>query len=207
MIKSSTIQHVASAALLLAIASAPALAQGDAAAGQAKAAACIACHGADGNSTNPIWPKIAGQHAKYIAKQLADFKDGSARADATMAGMVAALSEQDMLDIAAFYAGQSRSGGFASEARAVAGEKLYRGGDPRRGLPSCTGCHGPAGAGDPLGGFPSLGGQHAAYTEKQLKDFRAGRRANDDSAMMREVVRWLTDDEIAALAEFVGALH
>ncbi|HSS63934.1 MAG TPA: c-type cytochrome [Gammaproteobacteria bacterium] len=181
-------------------------AAGDAAAGQAKAAVCAACHGADGNSTNPEWPKVAGQHPKYVEKQLRDFKAGR-RLNAMMTGMVAPLSEQDMADLAAFYAGKARTGGFASESRVALGEKIYRGGNAKSGVPACMGCHGPAGAGDPLGGIPALSGQHAKYVAIQLHAFREGERSNDPKAMMRDVARWMTKDEIEAVSEYIAGLH
>ena len=182
-------------------------AKGDAAAGQAKAAICAACHGADGNSTNPLWPKLAGQHAKYIAKQVRDIKAGITRTSAVMAPMVGNLSDQDIDDIAAYFATQSRTGGFASEGRAALGEKIYRGGNSATGLPACMSCHGPRGAGNPLGGIPSVSGQHAQYAHKQLEDFRADFRSNDPNRMMRDVVRFLTLKEMAAVSEYMAGLY
>jgi len=126
----------------------PASAAGDAAAGQAKAAACASCHGADGNSANPDWPKLAGQHDKYLAKQLADFKAGN-RKNAMMAPMAAGLSEQDMADIAAFFSSQTLSGGKSDPKLVDAGEKLYRGGNATTGVAACMACHGPSGMGNP----------------------------------------------------------
>lgn len=183
-----------------------AYAAGDPAAGKTKSATCAACHNADGNSTNPEWPKLAGQNARYLEKQLRDFKSG-ARKNEIMAGIVAPLSEQDMADLSAFFASMSRSGGFASEARLQTGEKIYRGGNPESKVPACMACHGPAGAGDPLGGIPSLSGQHAKYTATQLNAFRDGARSNDDKAMMRDVARWMTMEEIDAVAEYIAGLH
>ena len=181
-------------------------AAGDASAGEAKSTTCMACHGADGNSTNPEWPKIAAQHEKYIDKQLNDYKAGR-RVNAVMLGMVAALSPQDMADLAAFYATKIRTGGFASESRAALGEKIYRGGNAKTGVPACMSCHGPSGAGDPLGGIPSLSGQHAKYIATQLYAFRDGERANDPKSMMRDAARWMSKEEIEAVAEYVAGLH
>ena len=181
--------------------------QGDPAAGKAKAATCVACHGTDGNSVNPEWPKIAGQHAAYIAKQLKDFKAGKQRNNALMTGMVAGLSEQDMNDLGAFYASASMSGGFAEESLVKLGEKLYRGGNSASGVPACMSCHGPAGAGDPRAGFPRLGGQHATYTRAQLESFRTEARSNDAKRMMRDIALKLTPAEMAAVATYISGLH
>ena len=182
-------------------------AAGDPDAGKTKAAACVACHGPDGNSLNPEWPKLAGQHPGYTIKQLEEFQAGETRRDQMMAPMIAGLNEQDLEDLAAFYAKQPRSGGFASEERAALGEKLYRGGNLRTGVAACMGCHGPQGLGDPLAGFPSLAGQHAAYVVMQLRAFRSGERSNDSNRMMRDVVRWMSDEEMLAVAEYIAGLH
>lgn len=197
---------ITAAVIFIALAAGRVHAAGDVAAGEKKAAACAACHGADGNSTNPDWPKLAGQHASYTKKQLMDFKAGR-RQNAMMAGMVAPLSEQDMEDIAAYYAAQPRSGGFASEERIALGEKIFRGGNARSGVPACMACHGPAGVGDPMAVFPELSGQHAKYVATQLNAFREGQRTNDPKAMMRDVARWMTKEEIQAVAEYVSGLH
>ena len=180
---------------------------GDPAAGQAKAAACAACHNADGNSTNPEWPKLAGQNAKYTFKQLMDFKAQETRKNAIMYPLANALSEQDMADIAAFFATQNRTGGYVSEEKLALGQKIFRGGNLETGVPACAGCHGPDGRGDPSGGIPSVAGQHAAYSALQLKQFRAGERGNDTNGMMRGSARWLSDDEITAVSEYMAGLH
>lgn len=195
------------AAVTLVASAGPVLGAGDVAAGKAKSAACAACHGPDGNSTNLEWPKLAGQHAAYVAKQLADFKAGEQRSNAVMAGIVAGLSEQDMLDLAAYYAIQASTGGFASEARAEFGERIYRAGNAETGVAACTACHGPRGTGDPRGGFPILAGQHASYTAAQLRAFRSMQRANDANGMMRGVARWMSDEEIEAVSEYIAGLH
>ncbi len=182
-------------------------AAGDPAAGQTKAATCTACHGPNGVSTNPEWPNIAGQHARYIAKQLADYKAGTDRNNALMAGMVAPLSEQDMADLAAWFSSQQRQGGTASAELAEAGMKLYRGGNTETGVPACAGCHGPRGAGDPNGGIPALAGQHATYIKGQLKAFHAAERKNDLNGMMRGTVRWMTDAEMDAVAAYIQGLY
>ncbi len=180
---------------------------GDAAAGKAKAQACAACHGADGNSTNPEWPSLAGQHASYISKQLADFKAGETRTDPVMAGQVAPLSPEDMANIGAYFATLTPAGGFVSEERRALGERIYRGGNQESGVPACLACHGPSGAGDPMAAVPMLSGQRANYTVKQLNAFRGKSRSNDRLSTMRDASRWLSDDEIRALAEYVAGLH
>ncbi len=180
---------------------------GDPSAGQTKAATCTACHGANGVSTNPEWPNIAGQHARYIAKQLADYKAGTERNNAVMAGMVAALSETDMADLAAWFSTQAPAAGTADAALAEAGQRLFRGGNPETGVPACAGCHGPRGAGDPNGGIPRLAGQHADYTKAQLQAFHARDRQNDLNGMMRGTVRWMTDEEMDAVAAYIQGLY
>ncbi|WP_456373664.1 c-type cytochrome [Thiolapillus sp.] len=181
-------------------------AAGDAGAGKTKSAACAACHGADGNSgVNPLWPKLAGQHPKYIKKQLHDFKAGK-RKDGTMAPMAAPLKDQDIEDLAAYFSSQTRKIGTAAEDKVALGEKLYRAGSSN-GAPACSGCHGPAGAGNAAANFPSLSGQGAAYVAKQLKDFRSGARSNDMNGMMAGVASKLTDADIEAVSQYVQGLH
>ena len=183
------------------------LAAGDPAAGEAKAALCTACHGPAGNSVNPEWPKLAGQHAKYTAKQIHDFKEGVTRNDALMAPMIAGLSDQDIEDIAAYYASQSSTGGFTSQEMHALGERIYRGGNKESGVPACIACHGPRGFGNGPAGFPRLAGQHATYTAKQLEDWRTGIRTNDSSEMMADAVRYLTPTEAKAVSEYIAGLH
>ena len=182
------------------------LAQGDAAAGQAKSALCGSCHGADGNSPLAMNPKLAGQSAKYMVKQLQDFKSG-ARPGATMAAMVLSLSDQDMEDIAAWYSSQQPTIQGADPASVELAESLYRAGNSDIAVAACSACHSPTGKGNAPAGFPALSGQHAEYTLQQLKDFRSGVRQNDGSAMMRTVVERLTDKELEALASYVSGLN
>ena len=183
------------------------VAAGNAEEGKAKAISCGGCHGADGNSANPSWPKLAGQHAGYTAKQLADFKAGNKRSDPLMAGQVASLSSQDMADIAAYFAKQTGSQGAASKELAAAGAKLYRGGNKKKGVAACIACHGPTGAGNPAANFPKLSGQHAAYVEKAMKDFRSGSRTNDMNKMMQNIAEKMSDKEIKAVASYISGLH
>ena len=181
-------------------------AAGNAAAGKNKSAVCAGCHGVDGNSAAPNFPKLASLDAQYTAKQLAEFKSG-ARKDPTMAGMAAGLSKKDMDDLGAYYASQKRSTGAAS-ARADAlkkAERLYRGGDAKNGISACMSCHGPAGTGVPPR-FPAVSGQHAVYSQKQLFDFKSGTRSNDSEVMTRIAFR-LSEAEIKAVAEYMAGLH
>ena len=171
-------------------------AQGDPAAG----------HGVDGNSDLSVNPKIAGQNYNYIVKQLQDYKSG-ARANATMSAMVAALSEQDMMDIAAWFSSQEVLLLGANVETLELGERIYRAGVKELSVAACSACHSPTGGGNGPAGFPSLSGQHPEYTLMQLKAFRAGERQNDSSAMMRSVVERLTDAELSALANYVSGLH
>jgi len=184
----------------------PAHAAGDVEAGKTKSAMCAACHGPDGNSAAPNFPKLAGQHADYVAKQLKEFKSGE-RTDATMNGMAAALSEQDMADIAAFYAAQKGTIGTAAEDKVALGEAIYRAGNSASGVAACAACHGPTGTGNPMAKFPSLNGQHADYTVVQLKNFRGKTRNNDAGSMMRGVAKMMSDEEIDAVAQYIQGLH
>lgn len=181
-------------------------------AGKTKAAeVCAACHGADGNSTNPAWPKLAGQHAGYLAKQLADFKPNAKgvtqRPNAVMAGIVAGLSAEDSANVAAYFASLPRQRGLTEPAQLALGERVYRAGNKASGVPACMACHGPNGAGNPAAHFPAVSGQHAAYTTATLKEFRAGTRANDPNEMMRGATHALTDAELQAVAEYMAGLY
>ncbi|MDH5395096.1 MAG: cytochrome c4 [Gammaproteobacteria bacterium] len=183
------------------------VAAGNADAGKAKAANCAGCHGVNGNSTNPAWPKLAGQHADYISKQLADFKAGKQRMEPLMVAQVANLTPEDMADLGAYFAKQTGSQGGTDEKLMSAGEKLYRGGDKKKGIAACIACHGPTGAGNPAAKFPKLSGQHAAYVEKAMNDFRSGARTNDMNKMMQNVAEKMSDKEIKAVASYISGLH
>ena len=182
-------------------------AAGDTQAGKAKAQVCAACHGVDGNSVNPEWPNLAGQHARYISKQLADFQAGEKRINAVMAQQVASLSAEDIANLAAYFATLTPAGGFTSEERLPLGQRIYRGGNQDSGVPACIACHGPNGAGDPMAGVPALSGQRVNYTVNQLKAFRAEARANDRDRTMRATSRWLSDEDILAVSEYLAGLH
>ena len=179
---------------------------GDPARGQQLSEACVACHGADGNSVNPEWPKIAGQHADYIYKQLMDYKSGR-RENALMAGQVANLDEQDMRDLGAYFARQQMSPGTADESVAERGERIYRGGIPAAGVAACTACHGATGSGNPAALFPRVAGQHAKYNSDQLRYFRSAQRANDNGRMMRNLASKMSDADIQAVAEYMAGLR
>jgi cytochrome c553 len=167
-------------------------------------AVCTSCHGADGNSGVPIYPKLAQQHPEYIAKQLGEYKSGK-RANAIMSGLAASLSEDDARNIGAFLASKTAKPGFAKDKDlATLGEKIYRGGIADRQIPACAGCHSPTGAGIPSQ-YPRLSGQHAEYTTSQLTQFRDGVRLN--SLQMGQVAAKLNDKEIKALADYIAGLN
>lgn len=178
---------------------------GNAEAGKTKSATCAACHGADGNSVNPEWPKLAGQHPSYIAKQLANFKE-DARVNPSMSPMAKPLSEQDMADLAAYFSSQAAKPGEADQTKVALGEQVYKGGNNATGVAACAACHGPTGAGNPASNFPSLNGQHATYIKNQLTAFRTGARANDAGKMMRNVAAAMSDAEMDAVAEYIAGL-
>ena len=183
-------------------------AAGDPEAGKTKAAACGGCHGLDGNSMVPTFPKMAGQGEKYIAKQLNDFKANTTRKNDIMLGMAAALSEQDMADIGAFYASQKLAGPApADQDKAALGKQIYKGGDLTTGIPACQACHGPKGGGVAGSGYPQVGGQYVDYTLAQLKGFRDGTRTNDDKELMRSIIKDMTDEQLEAVANYIATLH
>jgi cytochrome c553 len=182
-------------------------AAGDATAGQAKAAVCGACHGPDGNSMAPNFPKLAGQGERYLNKQLHDIKSGK-RTVLEMTGLLTNLSDQDLADLSAYFASQKGSIGAADPKLVARGEELFRGGKLDQGMPACTGCHSPNGAGNAAAGFPHLGGQHAQYAAKQLTDFREGNRTNDgDTKMMQSVASKLSNKDIEAVSSYIQGLH
>ncbi len=189
--------------------------------GATKAAACAACHGLDGNATDPsLYPRIAGQSERYVARQLALFKGGE-RVNAIMQPYAAPLSAEDMRDIGAYYATQKSGAGIADDT-AIAegpnkgmkfyevGQKLYRSGDAGRGIPACMACHGPAGAGNPGPAYPHVGGQQAWYTARRLQEYRTGTTTERDGALfhiMSSVAKPLTDEEIQSLSSYMQGLH
>lgn len=178
---------------------------GDAVAGKAKAATCGACHGADGNSLAPNFPKIAGQGERYLVKQITDIKNGD-RQVPEMTGFVMGLSETDIADISAYFAGQTAGGGAADPALVEAGKRIFLAGNEATGVPACIACHSADGKGITAAGFPRVAGQHAAYTEKQLKDFYSAKRTNDASNVMRDIASRMHMDEIKAVSSYIQGL-
>ncbi len=176
----------------------------DLAKGQALAATCMACHSADGSRGAPANPILQGQHPEYLVKQLSEFKAGK-RKNAIMQGFAATLSDDDMKNVAAFYAAKAAKPGAATNKDTVAlGERIWRGGLLNKGVAACAGCHGPNGAGMPVQ-YPRMSGQHAEYTEAQLTSFRSGARGNN--AQMMAIAGKLNDAEIKAVADYVAGLR
>jgi cytochrome c553 len=182
-------------------------AAGDPVAGKAASASCAACHGVDGNSANPEWPKLAGQHQGYLIQQLVYFGDGE-RDNAIMKGMAANLSDEDRANLSAYYSGQKVSYGTADPELVELGERIYRGGNSESGVAPCMGCHGPKGAGNPDANYPALRGQHAKYVENQLHGFAEGNRVNENSIKMMQIIASrMTNKEIRAVASYIQGLH
>ena len=180
---------------------------GDAAAGKAKSAACGGCHGFDGNSSISAYPKLAGQNEAYMVSQIKAFKANTDRQNAIMLGMAAGLSDEDAADIGAYFQAQSVKEAAPFDAdKAAAGRELYKGGDLQKGIPACQACHGPNGAGTAGIGYPQLGGQYVDYTLAQLKAFKEGTRKNDDKMLMRSIVEKLSDEEMAAVSNYIASL-
>ena len=192
-------------------------AKGDVESGAAKVAACASCHGNDGNSVVPVWPKLAGIGEKYIFQQLLLIKNKE-RVIVEMTGLLDASTEQDLWDMAAYYNKQGRSLSGAEEIKLVnvsdpsealaMGERVYRAGNLKSGVAACTGCHAPSGSGNGPAGYPALGGQHADYIEKQLLAYRRGeRRSGANAQIMQGVAQYLSDDEIKAVANYIAGLN
>jgi cytochrome c553 len=196
---------------------------GDVKAGAAKAGTCAACHGLDGNPTDPQYPRLAGQGERYIAQQIAHFKSGerSTGMAAVMKPFADALTAQDARDLGAYYATQKPGAGIADDTLVTSGtykdmkffeigQKLYRNGDKARDLPACMACHGPAGAGNPGPAYPALAGQQSAYVQRRLEEYRAGTTTLKDPAqfhIMSSIAGKLTDEEIGALSSYLQGLH
>lgn len=180
---------------------------GDAEAGKTKSAACGGCHGFDGNSPIPTYPKLAGQNEAYIAKQVKDFKADDTRKNEIMKGMVASLSDEDTADIGAYFQAQSVSQAAAfDDSKIAAGRDIYKGGNLQTGVPACQACHGPTGAGVAGIGYPQVGGQYVEYTLAQLKAFKDGSRSNDDKQLMRSIVEKMSDEDLVAVANYMASL-
>ena len=199
--------------IALGVMSQAAMAAGDAAAGKAKTAACAACHGPDGNSAAPTFPKLAGQGERYVIKQLQDIKS-KVRPVPAMMGLLDNFNDKDFADMAAYFATQKGSVNQAKKDLLTKGEQIYRAGVKDRGIPACTACHSPSGSGNAPAGFPRLSGQHADYIATQLKAYRAaadgdaaGRSNDGDTKPMRTIAAYLTDSEIAAVSSYISGLH
>lgn len=192
--------------LALSVLPTSAQAAGSVEAGQAKAIVCAACHGVDGNSLNPEWPSIAGQNEAYLVRILQAFRKGE-RSNVLMSAQATALTDQEIADLAAFFASRPLQGKTADPKLATAGERLFRGGNKETGVAACIACHGPAGAGNGPAGYPVVGSQHAAYTAAQLKAYRAGERTSDLNQMMRNTAARLTDAEIEAVSSYLQGLR
>jgi cytochrome c553 len=183
-----------------------ALGDGSAEKGESKSTACIACHGPNGNSVNPEWPSLAGQNQAYVHKQLQAFK-GGARKNPLMTPMAQGLSDEDMADLGAYFAAQKPAGLEADPGKLAVGQRVYRSGDPKNGVPACAACHGPAGDGNAPAAYPALRGQYATYVAAQLRNYRAGTRQTDANQMMRTVASTMTDEQIDAVASYVQGLR
>lgn len=195
-----------SAAIYAATATTPQLV-GNAEAGKEKSAVCAACHGPDGNSLAPLWPKLAGQHENYLVQQAQAFKVGT-RSEPTMSPMAAPLSDQDIADLAAYFATQTRQPGTAGEQAMPVGQKIYRGGNKATGLPACIGCHGPTGTGNPAANYPSINGQQVDYVKKQLGDYKSGVRGKEGKGIiMREIAAKMTPEDMQAVTDYMAGLH
>lgn len=171
--------------------------------GQEKSAICAGCHGAQGNSMNPDWPSLAGQHANYLAKQIHDYKNAQTRQAALMTPMVAGLTDQDITDLAAFYASLPRTSGNTPEKLLSHGEQLYRSGDLNKHITACIACHGPQGKGNAQAGFPVLSGQQPAYTIQQLEAFKNKTRTNDLNSIMQDISARMDHDDMEAVAYYL----
>lgn len=192
--------------LLFIIGTGPALAGADPQAGKDTAIICIGCHNRDGNSTNPAYPKLAGQGEAYLIKQLTDFKAGT-REEQHMSSMVEAIEKKDIPNLAAYFGGQQRTPSLIDKTRAKRGKPIYHNGLDKKGVSACDGCHGADGRGNPAIRFPALAGQHPDYIIKMLKAFRSGERKNDPGEMMRNIAVNLTDEEIEAVAHYAAGLN
>lgn len=181
---------------------------GSAEAGKVKSITCGACHGPDGNSVNPQWPSIAGQHPAYIVAQLKAFKNGS-RTEPLMLGQSMMLSDQDMRDLAAYFSQlQTATKVIADPQTLDHGQRLYRGGNRDNRTPACIACHGPNGRGNPAASYPSLKGQYSVYIAKQLRDYANGARRSDGTTrVMRDIASRLSEEDIVAVSSYVQGLQ
>ncbi|MCG2635353.1 MAG: cytochrome c4 [Gammaproteobacteria bacterium] len=181
-------------------------AEGDPQAGQDKSMVCASCHGADGNSTSPLWPKLAGQNGAYLMSQIKAFREGT-RKDPSMAPMVASLSAADIADLASYFESQTGHSGSGDISTEAAGRRLYRAGDAAQGVPACMSCHGPAGEGNGPAGWPALAGQHPDYLVKQLQAYKSGSRSGGQGGMMAVITKGLSEDDMVAVARYINLLQ
>lgn len=182
---------------------------GDILKGKEKSVSCVACHGADGISVNPVWPKLAGQHAKYLETQLYEFQKGAdgLRNNAVMYGIALTLTDEDIEDISAYYASLDKTIGLTDDEYLNIGQSLYRGGNMEYKIQACIACHGPNGQGNSLAGIPSLSGQHSEYIYQQLKNFQSSDRSNDYNKMMRNIAERMSDEEMKSVASYIEGLY
>ena len=177
--------------------------------GKEKSVTCVVCHGQDGVSVNPLWPKLAGQHASYLKSQLYEFQKGpnGNRNNAIMYGISVVLSEEDIDDISAYYASLETSIGTTADEYLIKGQNIYRGGNMEYKIQACISCHGPNGQGNNPAAIPALSGQHAQYIYQQLKNFQLKNRANDMNKMMRNTVHRMSEEEMKAVAQYIQGLY
>jgi cytochrome c553 len=194
--------------LVAAAVNADPIVEGSAESGKARSVTCAACHGADGNSANPAWPSLAGQNAPYILKQLEAYRSGS-RTDPLMTSQAMPLSEQEMRDLAVYFAAQTPAAKAVASPESVnKGESLYQGGDAENRVAACLACHGPTGRGNPAAAYPMLKGQHATYTATQLRNYASGQRKSDGpTRVMRDIAGRLNEDDIVAVASYIQGLQ
>ncbi len=205
MIRLKTIKNLFYSLILLPLLSVA----GDIENGKLKSASCAACHGDNGVSANPVWPKLAGQNAKYLASQLYEFRKGSDgnRNNAVMYGIAAVLSDDDIEDLSAYYESLDKSIGTVNDDYLIQGQNMYRGGNLEYNIQACMACHGPNGQGNSLAGIPMLSGQHSEYIYSQLKNFQNDKRSNDHNKMMRNIVSRMSDKEMKAVSEYIEGLY
>ena len=177
--------------------------------GKELSVSCAACHGDNGISLNPTWPKLAGQNPKYLASQLYEFRKGpeGGRNNAVMYGIAMTLSDTDIENLAAYYASLTSNVGLTHDKHLKLGRNIYRGGNMEIKIQACISCHGPNGQGNYAAAIPMLSGQHAQYTYQQLKNFQASVRSNDYNKMMRNIVHRMTDEEMKAVASYIEGLY
>ena len=206
-IKIAPLFALASLALATTQIQAESLVDGSVEAGKTRAITCAACHGAEGNSANPLWPNLAGQNAPYLMAQLQAFKSG-ARVNPLMSSQAMMLSDDDMANLAVYYESLPAAAQSVADVSLLEkGEALYRGGDLEDKTAACLACHGPSGRGNPAAKYPALNGQHAAYIAKQLNDYASGERTSDGKTrVMRTIATRLDKDDIAALSSYIQGL-